>query len=303
MKIIRLYNRRKSSIFAGKMNIRIISPASAIDPQVMERGIQTLQAFGHEVSLGAHARGNIGMFSGTPEERLEDINTAFADPTIDAILCARGGYGLAQILDKIIIPKDFHKLVIGFSDITAMHQLLGAHGVPSLHGNMCRDFNERDQRFLEERQLYYTVPAHPLNRVGEAQGILHGGNMAVMMGLSGTPFAIEQLVERKPTILFIEEVNENHHTIDRMMQQLRLSGVLAKIQGLVVGEFADCNDDPRFRCTIYESIVQAVAEYDYPVLFGFPAGHGEVNVPLLLNAPCTIQVKKGEATLMQTNNN
>ncbi len=294
MRIVRLYNRRKSSIFADKMNIRIISPASAIDPQVMERGIQTLQAFGHEVSVGAHARGNIGMFSGTPEERLEDINTAFADPTIDAILCARGGYGLAQILDKIVMPDSFDKLVIGFSDITAFHQLMGVHGIPSLHGNMCRDFNERDQQFLEERQLHYDVPAHPLNRLGTAQGILHGGNMAVMMGLSGTPFAIERLVEREPTILFIEEVNENHHAIDRMMQQLRLSGVLEKIQGLIVGEFADCNDDPRFHCTIHESIAQAVAEYDYPVLFGFPAGHGEVNVPLLLNAPCTIQVKVGE---------
>ncbi len=284
------------------MHIRIISPASAIDPAVMERGIQTLQDFGHEVSLGAHARGNIGMFSATPEERLEDINTAFADPNIDAILCARGGYGLAQILDKIIIPADFNKLVIGFSDITALHQLLGTHGIPSLHGNMCRDFNERDQQFLEERQLYYTIPAHPLNRVGEARGILHGGNMAVMMGLSGTPFAIEKQVEKEPTILFLEEVNENHHAIDRMMQQLRMSGVLAKIHGLVVGEFADCNDDPRFRCTIYESIAKAVEEYDYPVLFGFPAGHGEVNVPLLLNAPCEIWVKEGEAGLVQTNN-
>ncbi len=284
------------------MHIRIISPASAIDPAVMERGIQTLQDFGHEVSLGAHARGNIGMFSATPEERLEDINTAFADPTIDAILCARGGYGLAQILDKITIPEGFNKLVIGFSDITALHQLLGTHGIPSLHGNMCRDFNERDQQFLQKRCLDYTVEAYPLNRLGTARGILHGGNMAVMMGLSGTPFAIERLVEKEPTILFLEEVNENHHAIDRMMQQLRMAGVLAKIHGLVVGEFADCNDDPRFRCTIYESIAKAVADYDYPVLFGFPAGHGKLNYPLLLNASCEIQVNEAGAKLIQTNN-
>ncbi len=281
------------------MNIRIISPASAIDPQVLQRGVDTLHGFGHEVFLGAHAGGNIGMFSGTPEERLADINEAFADPQLDAILCARGGYGLAQILDKIIIPADFHKLVIGFSDITALHQLLGTRGIPSLHGNMCRDFNERDQRFLEERRLDYVVPAHPLNRLGTARGILHGGNMAVMMGLSGTPYGIEQLVEKEPTILFIEEVNENHHAIDRMMQQLRLSGVLAKLQGLVVGEFAQCDDDPRFRCTIYESIQQAVAEYDYPVLFGFPAGHGETNYPLLMNAECTLSVTPEQATLNQ----
>ncbi len=265
------------------MNIRIISPASAVDPQVMDRGIEILQAFGHKVTLGTHARGNIGMFSGTSAERLADINAAFADPAIDAVLCARGGYGLAQILDKVVIPDDFHKLVIGFSDITALHQLLGTHGIPSLHGNMCRDFNERDQRFLEEDCLHYTIATHPLNRIGTARGVLHGGNMAVMMGLSGTPYSIEKLVEKEPTILFIEEVNENHHAIDRMMQQLRLSGVLAKLQGLIVGEFAKCEDDPRFGCTIYESIYQAVAEYNYPVLFGFPAGHGDINYPLLMN--------------------
>ncbi len=282
------------------MKIRIISPASAIDPQVMERGIQTLQAFGHEVSVGVHARGNIGMFSGTPEERLEDINSAFADPYIDAVLCARGGYGLAQLLDKIVIPEDFRKLVIGFSDITALHQLLGTRGVPSVHGNMCRDFNEQDQQFLLTRTSHYDVPAHPLNRVGEAKGILHGGNMAVMMGLSGTPFGIEHLVEKEPTILFVEEVGEKHHTIDRMMQQLRLSGVLAKIQGLIVGEFAECNDDPRFRCSIYESIHKAVADYDYPVVFGFPAGHGDVNVPLLMNAACNMRVADdGVSTITQ----
>ncbi len=281
------------------MNIRIISPASAIDPQVLQRGVDTLRAFGHEVSLGEHAGGNIGMFSGTPEERLADLNEALTDPTLDAILCARGGYGLAQILDKVILPADFHKLVIGFSDITALHQLLGAHGIPSLHGNMCRDFNERDQRFLEERTLHYTIPTHPLNRLGTAKGILHGGNMAVMMGLSSTPYGIEKLVEKEPTILFLEEVGENHHAIDRMMQQLRLSGVLAKLQGLVVGEFAKCEDDPRFHCTIYESIRSAVSDYDYPVLFGFPAGHGDVNYPLLMNAPCTLSVTPEQATLNQ----
>ncbi len=281
------------------MYIKIISPASAIDPQVMDRGIATLQAFGHEVSLGAHARGNIGMFSATPEERLADLNEAFADPTVDAILCARGGYGLAQILDQIVIPEDSRKLVIGFSDITALHQLMGVHGVPSIHGNMCRDFNEQDQQFLLTRTSRYEVPAHPLNRVGQAKGILHGGNMAVMMGLSGTPFAIERLVEKESTILFIEEVGEKHHTIDRMMQQLRMSGVLAKIQGLVVGEFAECNDDPRFRCSIYESIRQAVEDYNYPVVFNFPAGHGEKNVPLLMNAPCQIEVNNSTALFIQ----
>ncbi len=281
------------------MHLRIIAPASAIDPAVMDRGIATLQAFGHEVSLGVHARGNIGMFSATPEERLEDINNAFADPAVDVVLCARGGYGLAQILDKIILPKGFNKTVIGFSDITALHQLFGVHGVPSVHGNMCRDFNLKDNAFLFTRQANYTVPAHPLNRVGQAKGILHGGNMAVMMGLSGTPYGIEQLVEKEPTILFIEEVGEKHHTIDRMMQQLRLSGVLAKIQGLVVGEFADCNDDPRFHCSIYESIYRVVAEYDYPVLFNFPAGHGENNVPFLMNAPCQIEVNNLTAIFTQ----
>ena len=287
-------------------HIRILSPASAIDLQWINQAKVRLEQWGFCVSVAAHAYGHLGRFSATDEERLSDLNAAFADPTIDIILCSRGGYGLQRILDRIVLPnrpKDQWPLVVGFSDVTALHALLSLHGVPSLHANMCKDISllpDDDTSLLEERNLLtlsphsflpsslspFTMPLSHLNRSGEAKGPLIGGNLSVLYGLQGTPYGLNNIINQcsEPPILFIEDICERHYHIDRMLHNLRMSGVFERISGLLVGQFTDCADDSSMGCTLMESIRQVVEPYAFPVLFDYPAGHIASNYPLLLSA-------------------
>ena len=288
-----------------KMNIRIISPSGAIAPQHIDAAKQRLTSWGHVVTEGRYTRGSWGRFAATDEQRISDLNEAFADPSVDAILCARGGYGLQRIIDKI---HPTPKLVIGFSDITALHQLMHTIGVPSLHAIMCKhiatlpedsvalqSFRKTLQEFATSSFSLNSTLSTTLNstlytlnsRPGLARGVLVGGNLSVLYGLQGTPY---RLSAEGRSILFLEDIGERHYHIDRMMQNLRLSGVLANLSGLIVGQFTDCEEDEGMHETIYETILRAVADYDYPVLFDFPAGHVEDNRPLWLGKTIELEV-------------
>ena len=293
-------------------HIRILSPASAVDLQWINQAKARLEQWGFRVSVAEHAYGHLGRFSATDEERLSDLNAAFADPTIDIILCSRGGYGLQRILDRIVLPnrpKDQWPLVVGFSDVTALHALLSLHGVPSLHANMCKDISllpDDDTSLLEERKLFTlsphsllpfslspsTMQLSPLNRSGEAKGPLIGGNLSVLYGLQGTPYGLNNIINQcsEPPILFIEDICERHYHIDRMLHNLRMSSVFERISGLLVGQFTDCADDSSMGCTLMESIRQVVEPYAFPVLFDYPAGHIASNYPLLLSAEYRLSV-------------
>lgn len=294
--------------------IHILSPSGAIAPDLIDRAAERLRLFGYRVSVAPHAYGAYGRFAGTPAERLADLADALANPAIDAILCARGGYGLQQILpafdNREPITESQSPILIGFSDITALHQWCGLHGRPSLHALMCKHLAELPldsepvqlwHQALQGEPLCYTLPAHPLNRAGQITGRLIGGNLSVLYGLQGTPYSLARLLDAEPdapAILFIEDIAERHYHIDRMMQNLRMSGVLSRIAGLVVGQFSDCDDDPSMNCSVAETILRATDGYDYPVLFDFPAGHVERNLPLWLNAPCSLSV--GNDCLLQS---
>ena len=293
-------------------HIRILSPASAIDLQWINQAKVRLEQWGFCVSVAAHAYGHFGRFSATDEERLSDLNAAFADPTIDIILCSRGGYGLQRILDRIVLPnrpKEQWPLLVGFSDVTALHALLSLHGVPSLHANMCKDISllpDDDTSLLEERKLLTlsphsllpfslspsTMQLSPLNRSGEAKGPLIGGNLSVLYGLQGTPYGLNNIINQcsEPPILFIEDICERHYHIDRMLHNLRMSGVFERISGLLVGQFTDCADDSSMGCTLMESIRQVVEPYAFPVLFDYPAGHIASNYPLPLSTEYRLSV-------------
>ena len=303
--------------------------------------------------ISPHAYGECGRFSGTDEERLADINNALQDPSVDAILCARGGYGLQRIIDKIDLSSfdlrlstfDYPPTLIGFSDITALHQLYALHHTPyTIHGLMCKHIatlpedSEALQLFfraLAREPLEYILPPHPLNRSGEAQGTLIGGNLSVLYGLQGTPYDLNHVIDAHPegVILFIEDIGERHYHIDRMMNNLRMAGVLSRIKGLVVGQFTDCEPDPGMKISnikypygvsrseeisniyatiretveaysypisnIYATIREAVEAYSYPILFDFPAGHVEDNRPLYLNHPATLITTGQSASLLQ----
>ena len=290
--------------------IRIISPAGALDAAIIEQAAERLRAEGFSVSIAPHACGRWGRFAATPEERTADAVEALSAPNVGVVLCTRGGYGLQQIIDHIeqgVRERGYNgAAVCGFSDVTELHQLVARLGGVSIHGIMCKpiatlpdDAQPRQAllRLLRGEALNYEVPASVLNREGEVTGVLRGGNMAVLCGLSGTPYDIRKSLEQdkqqgRSTLLFIEDVGEHHYKIDRMLHQLRLEGVLSGISGLIVGQFADCEDDPEMGCTLQESIAQVVSEYDYPVLFGFPAGHVTHNLPLTFGVEASIRVTK-----------
>ncbi len=274
-------------------HIRIVSPSGAIDPAYIDGATDRLQSWGFTVTEGRHARNRWGRFAGTDEERLSDLVEALQDPSVDAILCARGGYGLQRIIDRV---PAITKPIIGFSDITALHQWSAISGQTSVHGIMCKHIATLPEdsepiqalrRLLAGESVQYTWETHPLNNPGHACAPIIGGNLSVLYGLQGTPFSLSKQSYLFP-ILLIEDISERHYHIDRMMRNLRMSGVLAHLSGLVVGQFSDCEDDPLMQQTVYETIKEVVADYDYPVLFNAPIGHVEHNVPLLLNRHATI---------------
>lgn len=288
-------------------HIHILSPSGAIDPSYIDGAAARLRSWGYRVSEGKHARGSWGRFSGTDDERLDDLTQALQDPTIDYILCARGGYGLQRIISQLLPLNSQHPTIIGFSDITELHQWSLAQGQASLHGLMCKHLTELPEdsemianwrKAIDNQPLRYEVPAHPLNRAGEVQGTLIGGNLSVLYGLQGTPYGLS-MHDARCTILFIEDIAERHYHIDRMMQNLKMSGVLSQIKGLVVGQFSDCDDDPGMHESIYETIRRAVKDYDYPVLLDFPAGHVERNMPLWMGKPTTLKVSSSLCILQQ----
>ena len=271
-----------------------MSPSGVIDPSYIDGAATRLRTWGYKVSEGAHARDAHGRFAGTDDDRLADLAAALNDPTVDIILCARGGYGLQRIIDRI---PPIHKPIIGFSDITALHQLAGLSRQYSVHGIMCKHIATLPEesepiqslkKLLAGEDLEYTWPAHPLNTPGTACAHTVGGNLSVLYGLQGTPYSLSKLSYQFP-ILLIEDIGERHYHIDRMIRNLRMSGVLAHLSGLIVGQFTDCEDDPLMPQTVYETIKEAVAEYDYPVLFNAPFGHVEHNLPLWFHRHTTIE--------------
>ena len=296
---------------ASHKHIRIVSPSGHIDPSLIDSARLLLENQGWQVSEGCYARGEYGRFAGTKEERATDLLEAFADDSVDVVLCARGGYGLQQIIDRVadglaaIRQKRTLPLLVGFSDITCLHSVLGTMGEPSVHGMMCKagtlpPDNEDVRTWLQviDGELpVYRLPSNRLDREGEARGRLIGGNLSVLYGLQGTPWSLEQICrknkeEGRGSILFVEDICERHYHIDRMMQNLRLSGVLGMINGLIVGQMTDIEEDEEMGCAVSETIKQAVEEYDIPLLSGFPAGHDSPNYPLWMNREAALTVGK-----------
>lgn len=275
-------------------HIRILSPSGVINPELILGAQKRLESWGYQVSIGQHAMSQYGRFAGTAAERLADINQALADPTVDIILCSRGGYGLQQILDQIQLPSRPKKewpLIVGYSDITELHCLMALHGVRTLHMSMCKDLSELaddDPTLLAMRAALANETSHPtLQELAHNTPII-GGNLSVLYGLQGTPWELNKIIDQMDCspILLIEDIAETHYHIDRMMHNLRMSGVLARISGLMIGHFTDCKDDERMGCSILQTILQAVSQYDYPVM-QIAVGHEMPNWPVMLGGERT----------------
>lgn len=270
-------------------HIRIISPSGVIKPELILGAQKRLEKWGYQVSIGQHAMNQHGRFAGTPAERLADINQALADTSVDIILCSRGGYGLQQILDQIQLPtrpKTEWPLIIGYSDITELHCLMALHGVKSLHMSMCKDLSEladNDPTLLAMQEALATTASNQtIQEIANNTAII-GGNLSVLYGLQGTPWELNKIIDQMncAPILLIEDIAERHYHIDRMINNLKMSGVLARISGLMIGHFTDCSTDELMKCSIEETILQAVKEYNYPVI-KVEVGHEMPNLPVLL---------------------
>ena len=284
--------------------IHIVSPSGYIQPVFIDGATKLLSSWGLKVTEGKYARTEYGRFAGTIDERVADLQVALDDPNIKAILCSRGGYGLAQIIDKIDFTSftKSPKWLIGFSDITILHNAIARFGIASVHGVMTKyitELPEESDQIMSFKNLLFGTPSNfsikseAENRPGRAVGKLIGGNLSVMMGMRSTPFDLDF----HNNILFIEDVGEKPYQIDRMMQSLRLSGVLKQISGLVVGQFSDYDEDPLMMQSVAEIILAAVSEYDYPVCFNFPAGHVDYNLSFVLGEQAELFVDSDQVRL------
>jgi len=285
--------------------IRIISPSGSIDPEYIDGAKNILTGWGFKVTEGQYARSEYGRFAGTSEQRAGDLQQALDDTNVKAIMCSRGGYGAAQIIDRIDFTGFIKspKWLIGFSDITILHNAISNMGIASIHGIMAKQLTELPVESEQVKNLRniltgnlptYTIPGEEYNRIGQAQGKLTGGNLSVLMGLRGSQYDLTY----KNAILFIEDIGEKPYQIDRMIQNLRFSGVLKQLSGLVLGQFSDCDEDPLMMQSISGLIFDAVKDYDYPVGFNFPAGHVDNNFPIIIGANVTLRVTKNSTELI-----
>ena len=282
----------------------ILSPSSKIDKMLLKGAKKRLESWGLKVAICKNADKASGKYAGTDKQRLKDLQEAFNNPKVKAILCSRGGYGAVHIIDQLDFTafKQYPKWLIGFSDITAIHNTIQLNGYASLHAPMARHLTvEADDdpctQYLKDilfGQLpQYNCAKHKLNRKGSATGVLRGGNLAVFYGLRGTPFDIPA----EGTILFIEDIGERPHAIERMIYNLKLGGVLEKLSGLIIGQFTDYDEDLSLGKDVYGAIADLVKEYDYPVCFNFPVGHVVNNLPLISGANVELNVGAKEVEL------
>jgi muramoyltetrapeptide carboxypeptidase len=279
--------------------IGIISPAGKMNPQKVENAVRRIEKEGYKVVLGNHVFDVKNQFAGTDLDRLHDFQCMIDDPEIKAIICARGGYGSVRIVEHLDFDLFIRnpKWLVGYSDITIFHSYFNTIlGVESLHATMPVNFPDDSMDNQSVITLFnsllgdfedYKIPSHKLNRNGITEGELTGGNLSIIYSLRGTAMDFET----HGKILFIEDVGEELYHLDRMMQNLKLGGKLAELQGLIVGGMSDMKGgNPDFGQTAYEIIFECIKNYSYPVVFDFPAGHIPENWALPLGKSLQLEV-------------
>lgn len=287
--------------------IGIVCPAGYMTLEKAQTCINTLESWGYTLKIGKTlGSASTNYFSGTDEERLDDLQTMMDDRAVKAILCARGGYGIGRIIDKVNFKKfkKHPKWIIGFSDVTVFHShIYSNYGIASMHAPMASAFNDGGymNEFIQSfkntlvgKKNKYACKIHEFNRGGKAVGELVGGNLSLLAHLIGT----DSDIKTKGRILFLEDVGEYLYNLDRMLYQLKRNGKLERLAGLVIGGFTDSKDTERgFGKTAYEIIRDVVEEYDYPVCFGFPVSHEKENYALKVGVGYKLSVGKNKVLL------
>ena len=284
--------------------VALISPSYFTPMENVEKTAAVLRSWGLEPVVGPNVGKVVdGRYAGTVAERVSDIRWALNDPTIKAIICNRGGYGTIQLINQLTLAelKASPKWLVGFSDISTLHGLFTRAGVMSIQGTMssflAKGGTDTTSTLMHDLLLgkvpHYELPAHSQNITGKATGTLVGGNLCTFAPNLGTQ---ADATMGKDLILFVEEVEESMHNIDRQMRILQMNGVLDRCKGIILGEFTDCGNE-----FTYESVEamfnKMLKAYNIPVLCGFPGGHGDVNLPLVMGSNVTIDVRTDGATL------
>ena len=288
----------------------ILSPSSKIDKAFLRGAVRRLQSWGLEPVLAPHAGSSHGTYAGTMAQRLRDLQEALDNPQARAILCSRGGYGAVHLVDKLDFTRfrQQPKWLIGFSDITALHNVFQHEGFASLHAPMARHLTvepDDDPAMLALRDFLFghypegrqdfgvACEAHRLNHRGTARGILRGGNLSVFYGLRGTPWDFPP----EGTLLFLEDVGERPHAVERMLYNLRLGGVLRRVSGIVVGQFTEYKETLTLGKPLLDAMADVLDDCRCPVCFDFPVGHVTANLPLVCGAQARLEVGRKEVRL------
>jgi muramoyltetrapeptide carboxypeptidase len=279
--------------------VAIVAPARKVTAEETEPALKKLKEWGLAAVTGDHLYDSCNQFAGDDRVRAADLQKMLDDEDIRAILCARGGYGLIRIIDRLDFTHFVRKpkWIVGYSDITVLHSHIHSHfGIETLHAVMPIHFGEADlsadtfislRKALFGENLTYRLPMSPLSRKGTARAALVGGNLSLIYGLTGTPSDL--VTDGK--ILFLEDLDEYLYHLDRMMLNLKRSGKLSRLAGLIVGGMTNMKDNHvPFGKTAEEIIAEAVGEYDYPVCFNFPAGHVADNRALILGRETLLNV-------------
>jgi muramoyltetrapeptide carboxypeptidase len=281
--------------------ILIIGTARARDKKAVEPAIAILKEWGLQPILGKNLFKQNHQFAGTDKERAHDLQWAINHSKAKAVIISGGGYGTLRIIDQVDFSelKKFPKWFVGYSDTTVLHARLTKLKITCLHGTMAFQFTKNKeatnsiQQLLFGEKINYHIPIHPLNKKGVATAEIVGGNLSLIYALSGS---VDDY-NTKNKVLFIEDLDEQLYHIDRMMLQLKRSGKLKHLKGLVVGGMSDMKDNAiPFGKTAEEIIFEAVKEYNYPVCFNFPAGHIEKNMALYLGKKVKLDVQKNKVT-------
>jgi muramoyltetrapeptide carboxypeptidase len=276
--------------------VAITCPAKKL-PNPMNDAVKLLESWGLEVILGETVNASFHQFAGDDELRARDMQRFVDDDSVKAIFAARGGYGTVRMIDKVDFTNfgKQPKWLIGFSDITVLHTHLHTnYNVKTIHGQMPVNIPDASVKSLQTlRQalfgepLMYQFESHNVNKPGEADGVLIGGNLSLLVAISGSVSDLDYTGK----ILFIEDVGEYLYSIDRMIRMLDRAGKLRSLKGLIVGGFSEIKDnDIPFGQTVAEIIMDVVGKYSYPVCFDFPAGHIPDNCAVILGSSVQLSV-------------
>ena len=276
--------------------IAIVCPAKKL-PKSIDVGIAILKDWGLAVVIGKTVNGSFNQFSGTDAERAADLQQYLDDPSIKAIIAARGGYGTIRIIDELdfAVFKENPKWLIGFSDITILlSHVLAKLNIQSIHGQMPYTFEDSTPEALESlrkvlfgEEVTYEYESDVTGRDGSTEGVLIGGNLSLLIAVEGSSSEMDYTDK----VLFLEDVGEHEYSIDRMMRLLKRAGKLAILKGLIIGAFNELSEEKiPFGQTPEEIIWDLVKEYNYPVCFNFPSGHIDDNRAMVLGKMISLKI-------------